>query len=200
MKCNARLLVLPVLMLSMTGCASPYHSDQGALFGGLLGAGTGAVVGHALGNTGAGALVGAGVGALSGAAIGSGMDESEARNRALIEQRLGRQVAPGATTLPDVVAMTRSGVNEEIIVNHIRTHGVAAPMQANDIIYLQQQGVTNRVIETMQAAGVPTVQPQPVAVYPGPQPVIVEDYWGRPYYYHPYYHPRPAVGVRMSFR
>ena len=49
-------------------------------------------MGHALGNTGAGAAIGAGVGVLSGAAIGAGMDETEARNRALIEAKLGRQV------------------------------------------------------------------------------------------------------------
>src|SRR6202795_2818657 len=68
-------LLWPVLavmssFVCMSGCASPYRSDQGALLGGLGGAGLGAVVGHAVGNTGAGALIGAGVGALSGAAIG----------------------------------------------------------------------------------------------------------------------------------
>src|SRR5208337_5028001 len=125
----------------LAGCESPYHADQGALFGGLLGAGTGAVVGHALGNTGAGAAIGAGVGALSGAAIGAGMDQTEARNRAMIEARPGRPV-PGAVTVPDVVTMTRSGVDEGLIINHIHSHGLAAPLQASDVISLQQQGVS----------------------------------------------------------
>ena len=61
---------LPVLALLFSiltsGCQSPYHSDQGALFGGLLGAGTGAAVGSAVGKTGAGAAIGAGVGGAAG--------------------------------------------------------------------------------------------------------------------------------------
>jgi hypothetical protein len=192
---------LPGLLLAVAaaGCASPYHSDQGALFGGLLGAGTGAVVGHALGSTGAGAAIGAGVGALSGAAIGNGMDETEARNRAMIEQRLGRQIAAGAVSVQDVVAMVHAGVDEEIIVNHIHTHGVGTALQAADLIYLQQQRVSPRIIETMQAT--PLAAVQPVAVYPaGPQPVIVDEYWGRPYhgYYYRHY-PPPSVGWGMSF-
>ena len=39
------------------------------------------------------------LGALTGAAVGSEMDEMEARNRALIEQKMGRQVAAGALTV-----------------------------------------------------------------------------------------------------
>jgi hypothetical protein len=171
-----------VVMGSLAGCQSPYHSDQGALFGGLLGAGTGAVVGHALGNTGAGAAIGAGVGVLSGAAIGAGMDESEARNRALIEAKLGRQVA-GAATIPDVISMTRSGIDEGLIINHIRSHGMAAPLQASDVIYLQQQGVSRNVIEVMQTQ---PVAAEMVPVYGAPTGgVIVEDRWG-PRYYHPH--------------
>ena len=44
-------VALTVAVATSTGCQSPYHTDQGALLGGVLGAGTGAVVGHALGNT-----------------------------------------------------------------------------------------------------------------------------------------------------
>lgn len=186
---NVRSLgpIATLLALSLSGCQSPYHSDQGALTGGLLGAGTGAIIGHALGNTGAGAAIGAGVGALSGAAIGNGMDEMEARNRAEIEARMGRQIAAGAVTVPGVVEMTRAGVAEELIINQLRYRGLAAPIQTNDVIHLQQQGVSGRVIATMQATQVATVQTaqpvQPVAVpvYPEPGPaIIVEQRWGPP--------------------
>ena len=175
-----------VLAGSLAGCQTANNTEQGALFGGLLGAGTGAVVGHALGNTGAGAAIGAGVGVLSGAAIGHGVDESEARNRALIEAKLGRQVA-GAVTVPDVVAMSQSGVDEGLIVNHIHAHGLAAPLQASDVIYLQQQGVSRNVIAVMQTAPV-AVAAQPVYAVPPPSggTVIVEDGWG-PHYYRPYH-------------
>ena len=39
------------------GCQSPYHSDRGAVLGGLLGAGTGAIIGGATGQPGAGAAI-----------------------------------------------------------------------------------------------------------------------------------------------
>lgn len=183
--------VLLLGLAASTGCNSPYHADRGALAGGLLGAGTGALVGDALGNAGAGALVGAGVGALTGGAIGAGIDESEARNRALIEQRLGQTVAAGAVTVNDVIMMSQAGVSEELIVNHVRAHGMVAPLTTDDLIRLQQAGVGAAAITTMQAT------PQPVAVVQAaapPPPVVVEEYYYGPGYcgpwYHGYYHDR----------
>lgn len=184
------LLLIGLIPVTMsTGCNSPYHADRGAVAGGLLGAGTGAVVGHALGNTGAGAVLGAGVGALSGAAIGSGIDEAEAKNRALIAQQLGRQVDPNAVTVADVIAMTRASVNQDLVINHIHAHGMAAPLQTSDLINLPQQGVSSRVIQAMQES--PPKAVQPVVIQQ--QPVIVEEY---PRYYSPgvYIGPGPGPG------
>jgi hypothetical protein len=176
-----------VAMTALAGCNSPYHTDRGAMTGGLVGLGTGAIAGHALGNTAAGAAIGAGAGALGGALIGSKMDETEAKNRALIAQQLGRQVDPNAVTIADVVAMTRARVNEDLVINHIHAHGMAAPLQSADLINLPQQGVSSRVIQAMQESP-PRVQ-QPVVVQQAPQPVIVEEY---PYPY--YYGPRVYIG------
>ena len=83
--------------------------------------------------------------------------------------------------------MTRAGVAPELIMNHVRAHGMATPLQANDLIVLQQQGVDSRVIATMQATPSPVAQ-QPVIVEQAPPPVIVEGYYGRPYYYHPHHY------------
>jgi hypothetical protein len=186
-------------MAMVIGCVSPYspyyHTDEGAVAGGLVGAGTGAIVGHALGNTGAGALVGAGVGVLGGAAIGSNIDESEARNRAIIAARLGRQLAAGAVSPEDVVAMSRAGVNEEVIVNQIRAHGVSRPLQTADLIGLQQQGVSPRVIEVMQQSL--SVQAQPVVCQPYDPYAYPGYYYDRPY---PYYYPPPPVAVGFGVR
>lgn len=192
--------VLLAAVLPVCGCQSPYHADRGALLGGLGGAGVGAIVGNAVGNTGAGAAIGAAAGALTGAAIGSGMDEVEAKNRAMIEARMGRQVRAGAVTMDDVIAMSQARVDDELIVNHIRAHGVAAPLQARDLIFLQQQGVSARVIRTMQEP--PPAAAQPVVVTQ-PQPVIVEQ-WGPPVYVGPpcrphYWHrPPPRAGWGIS--
>lgn len=177
-----RWIVLALCYAALSGCASPYHADRGALFGGLTGAGVGALVGNAVGDTAAGAAIGAGVGALSGAAIGSGMDDIEARNGAQIEAQLGQRVQPGALRIDDVVAMHQAGVDAELIVTHVRSHGMVAPLTAGDLIALQQQGVPTRVVQVMQEMP-PQAVVQPV-VASGP-PVIVEEY---------YYAPPPCWG------
>jgi len=195
--------IIACLSLLSTGCASPYHADRGALFGGAAGAGVGALVGEAVGHPGVGALVGAGVGTISGAAVGGSLDEMEARNRAMIASQMGRQVPRGAVGIGDVIDMTRQGLDEDLIVNHIRYNGVQQPPQSRDLIAMQQNGVGKRVIEAMQAAPPPqqpgavmAAGPPPFAgppVYYPPPPV-----WGPyPYYYPP---PPPAWGFGMSFR
>ena len=88
---------------------------------------------------------------MTGAAIGSGLDDVDARNRQ-IAATLGRQVPPGTVSLPDVIAMSKAGVNEELIVNHIRANGLARPMQSGDLIALQQNGVSTRVISAANGA------------------------------------------------
>jgi hypothetical protein len=187
-----RCLAAAFVLLPLAGCATTDNTGQGALFGGLLGAGTGAVIGHAAGNTGAGAAIGAGVGALSGLAVGSSMDEQEARNRAAAEQARAQQLAR-AVSVPDVVAMTQAHVDEATIIDHIRAHGLAAPLQTADVIYLHQQGVSPNVIAAMQAQPVAP----PVPYYAPPGAVIVDGgyYYDRPHYYYP----PPRVGVGLSF-
>jgi len=199
------LALATLTLVSLIGCQSPYRSDQGALFGGLLGAGTGAIVGDALGNAGAGAAIGAGVGALSGAVVGSELDQIEAQNRAAIAQQLGREVSANAVSLDDVVAMSNAGVDEELIVTHVRAHGMAAPLQTSDLIFLQQQNVGTRVIKAMQE---PPPQPKSVVVrQPSPPPVVIHEYspapsfWHDPCYGPHYYAPRHRSHVSwgMSF-
>lgn len=187
-------LLLCVAAVAPSGCNSPYHADRGALLGGLFGAGTGAVIGSATGQPGAGAAIGAGLGALGGAAVGNAIDESEAKNRAMIAQQLGRQVAPGAVTVGDAVAMTKAGVGEELIATHIRNNGMAAPLQTDDIIRLQQEGVSPRVIAAMQAS--PPRQVETVVVRQ-PTPVIIEE---TPYYVPYYYGPRCRAHVQYTWR
>jgi hypothetical protein len=195
------ILSVSLLVVLGAGCQSPYHADRGALGGGLLGAGVGALVGNAVGNPGAGAAIGAGVGAVSGAAIGAGMDEVEAKNRAMIEQQLGRQIVAGAVTTDEVVNMTNAGVDDQLIINHVRAHGMAVPLSSGDLILLKQQGISPSVVEAMQTSPQRVAQGQVVVAQPAPQPVIVEEihygapYWGPPPYHH-YRHrypPRPGV-------
>jgi hypothetical protein len=188
------LIALGVLS---AGCQSPFYADRGAGLGALGGAGVGALVGNAVGDTAAGALIGAGVGAIGGAAVGSAIDDVQAQNRAEIAAQLGRQVQPGAATIEEVVALSRSGVNSQLIANYVRTSGMVRPLTASDVIYLHNNGVPADVISVMQSPPTPVAPVPMVAAVPAP--VIVEEhYYARPAYYHSYWGPRhcgPSHGV-----
>jgi hypothetical protein len=196
------LLAAPLVTLLASGCASPYHADRGALVGGLTGAGAGAIVGDAVGNTAGGALIGAGLGAITGNLIGAGMDESEARNRALIEQRMGQMMPAGGVTTADVINMSRSGVDPQLIINHIRANGVAKRIDAGDLIALQQEGINRDVIGALQT----TSTPQPAASVPMAPAGYVQEYYypygpPRRVIYGPpvYYAPPPPIGIGFSY-
>ncbi|HID78884.1 MAG TPA: hypothetical protein EYP56_23170 [Planctomycetaceae bacterium] len=179
--------VILLLSTAFAGCQSPYYADRGAVAGGLLGAGTGAIVGDAVGRAGAGAAIGAGVGALAGAAVGQSLDEIEARNRATIEAQLGgRRITPGACTVDDVIMMSQAGVEEQLIVNHIRANGVVRPPTAEDLIRLEQNGVSTRVVAAMQEP--PARAERPVVYHEvAPPPLIVEEHvYGPPWGWHCY--------------
>lgn len=195
-----RALSIAILSLLAAGCQSPYYADRGAAAGGLLGAGTGAIIGSQTGDPLAGAAIGAGIGALGGGIFGSQMDEAAARNRAEIAASMGRQVAAGAATPDEVVAMTKAGVDPRLIANYVQTSGVARPLSSNDIIFLSQQGVSPDVIQAMSAPPRPPaqyVQGPPV----GPPVIVEEHYYGPPVFYGPprYCHPcGPRVGWGVS--
>jgi hypothetical protein len=174
-------LLLATLFLS--GCAT--NTGTGALVGGGTGAGIGALLGSATGHAGAGAAIGAGVGALTGGAIGNSVDEQEKRNRQLIEAQLGHAIIAGMVTKEEVIAMTQARVDEALIINHVHAHR-AFPLTANDIIFMQQNGVSPRVIVAMQES--PPPQPAPVIVEERqPPPMIIGGYYGRPYYHYHYW-------------
>lgn len=193
------VLYIAIAALVGGGCASPYHADRGALAGGLGGAGVGALIGNAVGHTGAGAAIGAGVGTLAGAAVGGALDDIEARNRAQIAAQMGRPVPAGLVTFDDVIAMTRAGVDEDLIVNHIQANGAARPPQASDLIMLQQHGVSKRVIAALQAPPAPPARYDPyIAPAPPGTPVIIEEHhYGPPWPYWP--RPRPHIGIGFSY-
>jgi uncharacterized protein YcfJ len=187
--------LMAFVAVAAVGCQT--NTETGALAGGGAGAVIGGIIGHQFHSTAAGAVVGAGVGAVTGAAIGNSVDRAEAQNRALIEARLGHP-CPGAVSVNDAVAMTRAGVDQQVIVDHINAVGVIRPLTTDDIIYLKQNYVSDRVVRTMQH---PAYQPPVVVAQPAPPPVIVEDpYYYGPGYYHPYYYhrpPPPGIGVTI---
>ena len=72
---------IAIAALVVSGCesmgtAAQSKTTQGAVLGGLLGAGTGAIIGNQTDHAGAGTAIGAGLGALGGGLLGHAMEEN----------------------------------------------------------------------------------------------------------------------------
>jgi outer membrane protein OmpA-like peptidoglycan-associated protein len=76
---NRTLLVsISLVALLFGACANTPNWQKGAVLGGALGAGTGAVIGNQSDHTGEGALIGGAVGAVAGGLIGKQLDKQQA--------------------------------------------------------------------------------------------------------------------------
>ena len=87
-------LGMAALAVVLAGCesmgtAAQSKTTQGAVLGGLLGAGTGAIIGNQTDHAGAGTAIGAGLGALGGAMVGHALEENQ--------QKAQQQATPPAT-------------------------------------------------------------------------------------------------------
>lgn len=119
------LVGLAIITLALSGCesmgtAAQSKTNQGAILGGLLGAGTGAIIGNQTGHAGAGTAIGAGLGALGGGLLGHGMEE---QSRAVQQQ----QFPPATTTAPATGRVKFCPVGGEIFpesVKYCPNHGV----------------------------------------------------------------------------
>jgi hypothetical protein len=201
-----------------TGIAQ-YPQNQtrdGALLGGVTGALIGGVVGHQKQDTGKGALIGGAVGALAGGAIGNTRDQANSRqqyyqsqavyptyheHRTYVQVPAQQRVVVSRrpVTTSEVINMTRSGVSDAVIVAHIQSNGIASQPDVNDVILMNQEGVSDYVVNIMQSGGRTTTvyqHPSPVyRSYPQPAPVVVREeyhyappvYQARQPVYKPYY-------------
>ena len=96
------------------GTAAQSKTTQGAVLGGLLGAGTGAIIGNQTDNAGAGTAIGAGLGALGGALVGHAMEENQ--------QKAQQQSTPVATARTKFCPVGGELYGEDI--KYCPTHGV----------------------------------------------------------------------------
>jgi hypothetical protein len=169
-----------LLALLTCGCESMTNTEKGVGAGGVIGAGTGALIGNATGHTGAGALIGAGVGALSGGLIGHAVDESEKKTDAKIAAASAQ--AQGPLGLTDVAAMAQQHISDAVIISQIRTTRSVFHLSPSDIEWLKANGVSDAVVIEMQStayrvprrvySAAPVYQPVYV-VEPPPPPVSV---------------------------
>ena len=217
MRIAKKFFVCSILLGSFA--STSYGQNQtrdGALLGGVTGALIGGVVGHQNKETTEGALIGGAVGALAGGVIGNKRDQvyrqqqyyqpqpsyttyHEHRTYAQAPQQQRIVVARRPVTTAEVINMTRSGVSDAVIVAHIQSNGVALQPDVNDVILMNQEGVSDYVVNAMQSGGrVTPIYQQPTTVYrtyPQPAPVVVREeyHYQQPVYqarqpsYRPYY-------------
>jgi len=169
----------------LTGCytpdGQPDRTANGALLGGMAGAGAGALIGNAAGhNTAAGAAIGGAVGLLTGALVGNSMDQAaRARVQAEAPQTLVRVEQGQPLAVADVKALAKAGLGDDIIISQIHTSRSVYHLSTAEIIDLRDAGVSMKVIDYMintasAASAAPAPAPGTVVMEAPPQTVYQE--------------------------
>ena len=118
--------LIAICALALVGCesmgtAAQSKTTQGAVLGGLLGAGTGAIIGNQSDRPGAGTAIGAGLGALGGALMGHALEEQDKK----IQQQ---QMPAAGSSAPATTGQTKfCPVGGEIYPDNVKycpNHGV----------------------------------------------------------------------------
>lgn len=207
-------VVTTIVLVGMPQSAKAQNNTQrGATFGGITGAIAGAIIGENNDEAGAGAAIGGAIGAVAGGLFGNANDKDNRIRQQQIYQQSQQYAAPvyaapqptGAVSFADVIAMSRSGVGDNVILNQVQTRGVQRQPVVSDIISLHQQGVSENVIAAMQQA--PTGSQLANAPIQIPRQTIVET----PVIVQPrihtygvprgaYYHRGPVYRARPSYQ
>jgi outer membrane lipoprotein SlyB len=147
------LAVAASAMLLTTGCVAPNGTPDNAGTGALMGGAVGALSGAAIAgprNAGAGALIGAAAGVIAGGLFGHSMDEQQqARLQQQAPQTYVRVEQGQPLTTADVKALAKSGVSDDVIISQIRNSHTVYHLGTADIIDLHNSGVNERVIDFM---------------------------------------------------
>jgi len=135
------------LILALAGCeGTKSRAVEGSVIGGLLGATAGGIIGQQHHYGGQGAAIGAAAGIVTGAIVGAQIEKKSATSSP------GNSAAgnPQQMTLAQIVDYTKQGVNENVIIDRIRMTNSRFSLKPEEITYLQSQGVSQRVIASMQ--------------------------------------------------
>lgn len=138
-------------VLPFAGCQN--NTQTGAALGTGAGALAGTIIGHQVGNKGAGALIGGLAGGLTGAAIGNHKDVREERDAAQAHAaslQANQYASQRALNNSDIVTMSQNRLDDEIIINSIRTRGGQFRTNSEALIAMQNAGVSNRVMMEVQ--------------------------------------------------
>ena len=174
-------IALSLLVCCLAGCQTlGPNAATGGAFGGLAGGLAGAAIGSTEGKSPEGALIGAVTGAAVGSIAGDAVDR-DVQQQQFQHQQFRNQKIANAITTDQIVRMTQSGLGPDVIGRQIATQGVAHRPTIDELIFLKQNQVDDRVIHTLQNAPVagqdvgavrtvpiPVVEPAPILVEPVP--------------------------------
>jgi uncharacterized protein YcfJ len=142
------LSVFAMFLIVVSGCAeNKTRIGEGAGIGGILGAAAGGIIGHQSGHGWEGALIGGAAGAGGGALVGSQIEKPNTTSTTTTSTGSMETV-----TLQKVVDLTQQGQSGDEIIAKINASHSSFSLTKDDVDYLRKQGVSQRVIEAMQAA------------------------------------------------
>jgi uncharacterized protein YcfJ len=144
------------MVFSIIGCQnSPNRAGEGAVIGGLVGAGAGMIIGNQGRDRGKGrgegALIGGALGALGGALVGSQIQKQPAQQQSVQSQQQAQAALnPNQMSLQQIVDLTQQDIHEDVIIDRIRLSNSKFSLTPEDVTYLQQNKVNEKVIKVMQ--------------------------------------------------
>lgn len=143
MKRHFYLFVILVFIFVVCGCqTNKTRVAEGAGIGGTAGAIVGGILGYQSGHPLQGAAIGGAVGAGAGAIVGAQINKPTQDPQSQVSAQL---------TMQQIVDLTKLGVSSDKIISKIKATNPKYSLTADDIDYLRKQGVSQRVIETMQS-------------------------------------------------
>ncbi len=138
--------------------------QQSTIKGGVAGAIIGGIIGNQNDETAGGAAIGAALGALTGNVVGKSQQQQVIREQQHFQHQ--QEILNRAVSVDDAITLTRSGVNDELIINQVLKYGVQQQIGVSEVISLHQNGVRESVIQAMQSAPIGQANVQPIYQQP----------------------------------
>ncbi|MCX5668884.1 MAG: glycine zipper domain-containing protein [Candidatus Omnitrophica bacterium] len=138
------LFFILAFTLVVCGCqTNKTRVGEGAGIGGTVGAIAGGIIGFQSGHPLQGAAIGGAIGAGTGALVGAQIKKPTQDALSQVSAQL---------TMQQIVDLTKQGVSSDEIIAKIKAAKSKYSLTADDLNYLQKQGVSQRVIEAMQVS------------------------------------------------
>ncbi len=149
---NIYLGVTLIVVLALAGCAqNKTRVAEGAGIGGVLGGAVGTILGYQSGHPMQGLAIGAAAGAAGGGLIGAQIKKPQPQEGT----DAGTPAASAPLNMQDVINMAKEKVSDADIVSKIQATNSKFYLMTSDLDYLHNQGVSQRVVDAMQATTKP---------------------------------------------